>query len=136
MIDSQLHSQLMDISHNITHLENTITNVANWMSSNFLFLNPSKTDRFLIFGLPDHNNSPNSIILPFIYYVILSTVDSARNLDVIFDKNLSFAQHISSISKSASFVIIRDLRRIRNTIDQTILPAPLLILSFILKLLN
>jgi len=50
--------------------------------------------------------------------VILSPVDSARNLGVIFDKNLSFAQHISSISKSC-FLNIRDLRRIRNTIDQT-----------------
>jgi len=46
------------------------------------------------------------------------TVDSARNLGIIFDKNLSFAQHISSISKSC-FNTIRDLRRIRNTIDQT-----------------
>jgi len=33
-------------------------------------------------------------------------------------KNLSFAQHISSISKSC-FHNIRDLRRIRNNIDQT-----------------
>jgi len=44
--------------------------------------------------------------------------DSARNLGIIFDKNLSFAQHISSISKSC-FQNIRDIRRIRNTIDQT-----------------
>jgi len=50
--------------------------------------------------------------------VILSPVDSARNFGAIFDKYLSFAQHISSISKSCYFNI-RDLRRIRNTIDQT-----------------
>jgi len=50
--------------------------------------------------------------------VILSIVDSTRNLCVIFNKNLSFAQHISSISKSC-FLNIRDLRHIRNTIDQT-----------------
>jgi len=49
---------------------------------------------------------------------ILSPVDSACNLGVIFDKNLSFAQHISSTSKSC-FLNIHDLRRIRNTIDQT-----------------
>jgi len=71
-----------------------------------------------------HNNSLNSIILPFIHLpnnVILSPVDYARNLGVIFDKNLSFAQHISSTPKScfANFANIRDLRRIRNTIDQT-----------------
>jgi len=50
--------------------------------------------------------------------VILSPVDSVRNLGVIFDKNLSFAQHISSIFKLC-FLNICDLRRIHNTIDHT-----------------
>jgi len=45
-------------------------------------------------------------------------VDSVRNLGVIFDKHMSFAQHISAVSKSC-FHNIRDLRHIRNTIDQT-----------------
>jgi len=36
----------------------------------------------------------------------------------MFDKNLSFAKHISVVSKSC-FHIIRDLRRISNTINQT-----------------
>jgi len=40
----------LDFSHNITHLENCITNVSNWMSSYFLSLNRCKTE-FLIFGL-------------------------------------------------------------------------------------
>jgi len=53
------------------------------------------------------------------YNVILSPVDSARNLGVIFDEIVSFVQHISAISKSC-FHNIRDLRQIRNTIDQTI----------------
>jgi len=50
--------------------------------------------------------------------VILSPVDSTRILGVIFDKNLSLVQHFSSISKSC-FLNIRDLKRIRSTIDQT-----------------
>jgi len=33
----------LDSFHNITHHEKTIANVSNWMSSNFLSLNPSKT---------------------------------------------------------------------------------------------
>jgi len=120
-----------DFSHNITHLENTIANVANWMSSNFLSFNPSKTE-FLIFGLPSQKLSKlNNPTIHLTNNVILSPIDSARNLGVIFDKNLSFVQHISPISKSC-FLNIRDLRRIRNTIDQT--TAPLLLLSFILKL--
>jgi len=49
---------------------------------------------------------------------MLSYVDSACSSDVIFDKNLSFAQHISAVSKSC-FHNIRDQRRIRNVIDKT-----------------
>ena len=67
----------VDFSYNITHLENTISNVYNWMSSNFLSLNPSKTE-FLIIGLPQLSKlrSP-TIHLP--NDVTLTLVDSARN---------------------------------------------------------
>jgi len=87
------------------------------MSSNFLSLNPSKTE-FLIFCLPQQLSKLNNPTIHLPNNVILSPVDYARNLGVIFDKNLAYAQHISSISKSC-FLNIRDLRRIRNTIDQT-----------------
>jgi exonuclease III len=106
-----------DFAYNITHLENTISNVSNWMSSNFLSLNPSKTE-FLIIGLPQQLSKLNSPIIHLPNNVTLSPVTSARNLGVIFDNNLTFSQHISAISKSC-FLNIRDLRRIRNTIDQT-----------------
>ena len=106
-----------DFSHNINHLENTISSVSNWMSSNFLSLNPSKTE-FLIIGLPQQLSKLGSHIIHLPNNVTLSPVDSARNLGVIFDKNLTFSQHISAISKS-SFQSIRDLRRIRNIIDHT-----------------
>jgi hypothetical protein len=106
-----------DFHSNITHLENTISEVSNWMSSNFLSLNPSKTE-FLILGLPQQLAKLNNPTIHLPNNVTLSPVDSARNLGVIFDKNLSFAPHISAVSKSC-FLNIRDLRRIRNTIDQT-----------------
>jgi len=87
--DTQLLLSLilsLDLSHNITRLENTITNVANtyWASSNFLSLYPSKTE-FLIFGLPQQLSKLNN---PTIHLPnnVLSPVDSARNLGVIFDK--------------------------------------------------
>jgi len=105
----------LDFSHNITHLENTITSVSN--VSNFLSLIRSKIV-FLIFGLPQQPSKLNNPTIHLPNNVILLPVDSARNLGVIFDKDLSFAQHISSISKSC-FHSIRDLKRIRNAIDQT-----------------
>jgi len=87
------------------------------MSSNFLYHNLSKTE-FLIFGQPQQLSKLNKPTIHLTNNLAHSTVDSARNLDVIFDINLSFAQQISAISKS-HFHNIRDLRRIRNTIDQT-----------------
>ena len=88
------------------------------MSSNFLSLNPSKTE-FLIIGLPSQQLS--KLRSPTIHLpndVTLTPADSARNLGVIFDNNLTFSQHISAISKSC-FHDIRYLRHIRNTIDLT-----------------
>jgi len=74
----------LNFSHNITYLENTKTNVSNWMSSNFLSLNPSKTE-FLIFGLPQQISKLNNTTIHRPNNVILSPVDSTRNLGVIFD---------------------------------------------------
>jgi hypothetical protein len=87
------------------------------MSSNFLPLNPSKTE-FLLIGLPQQLKKIKSPLIHLPNGVTLSPVTSARNLGVIFDSNLNFSQHISSVSKSC-FFHIRDLRRIRNTIDLT-----------------
>jgi len=108
----------LDFSHYIAHLVNTlIANVSNWMSSNFLSLNPSKTE-FLIFGLPQQLSELHNSTIHLPNNIILSPVDSARSFGVIFDKNLSFAQHIYAVFKSC-FHNIRDLRCIPNTIDQT-----------------
>jgi len=89
------------------------------MSSNFLSLslNPSKT-AFLIFGLPQQLFKLDELTFHLPNHVLLSPVDSACNLGVIFDRNLTLAQHISAVFKSC-FHNICDRRRIRNTIGQT-----------------
>jgi len=88
------------------------------MSSNFLSLNPSKTE-YLVFGqlqqLSKLNNPiihlPNNVIgyshLLFLLVILVSSLIKICHL-----------HNISSTSKSC-FHNIRDLRRIRNTIDQT-----------------
>jgi len=48
--------------------------------------------------------------------VTITPAQSTRNLGVIFDSTPSMSDHISSVSKSC-FLSIRDLRRIRNTLD-------------------
>jgi HEPN domain-containing protein len=115
--DTQLYLSFSapDFAYNISHLENTICEVQNWMSSNFLSLNPSKTE-FLIIGLPQQLCKLANPTLHLPNGVTLTPVDSARNLGVILDNNLTLSKHISAISKSC-FLHIRDLRRIRNSID-------------------
>jgi len=88
-----MHQQLLllfsalDFSHSITHLENPITNESNWMASNFLSLNPSKTE-FLVLGVPQQLCELNNFTNHLPNNVILSPVNSisAPNLGVIFYK--------------------------------------------------
>jgi len=51
----------------------------------FLSLNPSKTE-FLIIGLPQQLSKLNNPTIHLSNNVILSPVDSARNLGIIFDQ--------------------------------------------------
>jgi hypothetical protein len=85
------------------------------MSSNMLSLNHSKTE-FLLIGLPKQLSKISDPVIHMPSDVSISPVSSARNLGVIFDSTLSMSEHISAISKSC-FFHIRDLRRIRNTLD-------------------
>jgi hypothetical protein len=66
-------------SHNITFLETAVSNVSNWMSKNFLTLNPSKTE-FLVIGLPQQLSKLNSPTIHLPKNVTFTHVDSARNL--------------------------------------------------------
>ena len=70
----------------------------------------------IIIGLPAQLSKIHNPTLTISSNTTIQPVSSARNLGIIFDSNLSFSDHISYISKSC-FSHIRDLRRIRNTLD-------------------
>ncbi len=71
------------------------------MTDNFLLLNYEKTE-VLIIEPKNHksNNLEHSITLDGCSVNYFSSV---RNLGVLFDSNLSFESHISSICKTAFF---------------------------------
>ena len=96
-------------------LSQTIHAISEWMRSNFLSLNPSKTE-FLLVGLPQQLAKLSQTSLVLSDNTTISATSSARNLGIVFDSNLSFKQHISTLSKSC-FYHVRDLRRIRSTLD-------------------
>ena len=87
------------------------------MASNYLSLNSSETE-FLLIGFPTQLAKMDNPSLSLPSSTSIKPVASARNLGVIFDSNLSFSDHISYILKTC-FAHIRDLRRIRNTLDHT-----------------
>jgi len=115
--DTQLFVSFLpsQFSSSINQLESSISQVSSWMSANLLSLNPSKTE-FLIFGNHFQLSRLNSPTLQIDSNTTISPVTSARNLGILFDNNLTFNQQISSVCKSCNWHI-RDLRRIRSTLD-------------------
>jgi len=102
------------------------------MSTNILSLKPSKTE-FLIFDLPQQLSKLNNYTTLLPSNVILSSVDSARDLGIIFDKichlhniSLLFVNHASTILFVTKDVFVKLLIKL--------LPASLLLLSFTRKL--
>ena len=101
----------------VTQLQDTISNISSWMSSNLLSLNPSKTE-FMVIGLSQQLSKISNPSLTLSEDSPITPTISARNLGFIFDNHLSFSNQISSLS-SACHYHIRDLRRIRPTLDST-----------------
>ncbi len=102
MILSLYISSRPDETHQIEKLTECIVYIKNWMTSNFLLLNSEKTE-VLIIG--PKNTTCNNLE----HYLTLdgcsvnSSSSSVRNLGVLFDSNLSFESHVSSICKTAFF---------------------------------
>src|SRR5260221_13788799 len=83
-----------------------------------LSLNPAKIE-FLLIGTPQQRQRVLNLIITFEGSQI-SLSSTSRNLGVLFDPNLLFHDHISSICKS-SFFLIRMLRNIRHCLIFTLL---------------
>ena len=94
-------------------LNNQLSNCANdikeWLISNNLLLNTSKTKLL--------NLSPSPTYFPpfLIDNIVISPSPTASNLGVIFDSTLSFIPHITAITKSANYHLFR-IRKIRKSI--------------------
>ena len=85
------------------------------MIAKLLSLNLSKTE-FMLIDLPQQISkiSNPSISIPSNHPI--TSTDSVRNLDFIFDSSLTFSKQISSLSNACNYHI-HDLRHIRQTLD-------------------
>ena len=85
------------------------------MESSKLQLDPNKTD-LIIIGTKQQRNKVISYFPVKLLGSDTFPPDTVRNLDVVFDTDFNFRQHISQVCKSC-FYHIRDLRRIRRHIS-------------------
>ena len=115
--DTQLYVSFSssESSQSLAKLSSILDLVHSWFCANRLAVNPSKTEYLLIGTNQQRSKVMNSSVC--FQNLSLIPTDSVRNLGVIFDANLDFKKHISSICRS-SFFQIRQLRQIRPSLDK------------------
>ncbi len=93
-----------------------IVDIKNWMTSNFLLLNSEK-QRCLIIGpkTPTSNNLEHCLTLDG---CSVNSSSSVRNLGVLFNSNLSFDSHVSSICKTA-FFHLKNISKLRPMLSMS-----------------
>ena len=117
--DSQLYLTLNKASlpsSKIATLEKCLHDIKRWTVENKLFLNNSKTDVIHLHSKFGKNPSvisklsvSNSEIVP---------TGKVRNLGVIFDQHMTMKDHVSNISKSASYALY-NISKIRKYLDSS-----------------
>ena len=100
--------------HSLAILSTILNTVLNWLSSNRLTDNPSKTE-YLLIGTTQQRSKIAFSTITF-QNTTLSPTDSARNLGFMFDSQLSHEKQIASVCRT-SFHHIRQLRQIRSSLD-------------------
>ena len=85
------------------------------MTANLLSLNPSKRE-FILIGLPQQISKISNPSLTLQSNHTIKSTDYTRNLGFIFDSSLTFSKQISFLFSACNYQI-RDLRRIRHTLD-------------------
>ena len=106
--DTQLYIPLKSGSGNISHLLACLTDIKHWMTQNFLQLNKSKSE-IILFSPPSHTLPLQSQLGP----LSANVKTSARNLGVIFDSNLSFNKHVTTVVQSCFFQL-RNISKIKS----------------------
>jgi hypothetical protein len=116
--DTQLYISFSssDSTQSLARLSSTLDLVHFWFCANRLAANLAKTEYLLIGAHQQRSKVINSSV--YFQNLSLTPTDSVRNLGVIFDSDLNFKKHISSICRS-SFFQIRQLRQIRSSLDRT-----------------
>lgn len=112
--DTQIYLALSpDDCSPIESLCDCLEQVKEWMNQNFLQLNEEKTE-VIVFG----NKEKRVAVSKHLESLALETKDQVRNLGVLIDSDLTFNNHIKSVTKSA-FYQLKNISRIKGFMSQT-----------------
>ena len=116
--DNQLYlafkpSSQQEETEAINSMQECIADVRKWMLTHKLKINDSKTE-FLMIGTKQQLEKVNITEIK-VGDSLIKPVSSARNLGVIFDSNMSMAQHINQVCKRGYHQLVK-LRRIKKYI--------------------
>ena len=116
--DTQLYLRIQsgeDRATPLAKLELCIRDVIIWCVNNALICNPGKTE-FVHFS----SRVTKTEVLQGIEVngTVVQSVNSVRNLGVVFDRHLNFSSYVNNICKSAS-LSIRNIDRIRKYLNQS-----------------
>ncbi len=112
--DTQLYiSTKPDETSKLSKLTECVKNIKDWMTSNFLLLNSDKTEILLI---GPKNSTQNLLDYNLQLDGCNVTSSTVKNLGVILDRNLSFQNHISNVTKTA-FFHLRNISKLRNMLS-------------------
>jgi len=103
--DTQLYiSSKPNETYQFTKLTECIADMKNWMTSNFLLLNSEKKKKTEILIIGQKTSKRNSLEYSLtLDGCSVKSSSSVKNLGVLFDTNLSFESHVSSICRTAFF---------------------------------
>ena len=112
--DLQVHCHLSPGEEHVEHcnvLGSCSDSVSRWMSSNWLKLNPSKTE---LIWLHSSRRNPGFIQNDIeLFGNFITPVRVVRNLGVILDETMTMLDHISSVCQRCYYQL-RQIRRVRR----------------------
>ena len=100
----------MELTNNITKIEECLSDIDKWMSINRLKLNKDKTELLDLFS----KYNPQKYLPPLRFGTdIIKPSSQARNIGAIVDTTMSMLPYVNSVCKSA-FYHLRTISRIRK----------------------
>ena len=107
-----------DIDTCLANITEDLRLIASWCCSNHLLINPSKT-KLIVFGTRQLLSRAPDIKVPFLGQELVP-VPAVKDLGIILDSNLTFNNHVNSLTSSLISTLCQ-ISRIRHLFSEPVL---------------